>query len=49
MRMLIPTSNQVKVDRMIGIYTGERRYNFNDIDVLPIKVFIDELYKGNIF
>jgi predicted AAA+ superfamily ATPase len=42
-------SNQVKVDRMIGIYTGERRYNFNDIDVLPIKVFIDELYKGNIF
>jgi len=42
-------SDQIKVDRMIGVYTGQRAYHFNGLDVLPVEVFLEELYRGNIF
>jgi hypothetical protein len=34
---------------MIGIYTGEREYHFEGMDVLPVRGFLERLYKGDIF
>ncbi len=39
----------IAVDKMIGVYTGQRRYQFKNIDVMQVKDFIGELYAGNIF
>jgi predicted AAA+ superfamily ATPase len=40
---------KVIVDRMIGIYTGQRPYHFEDLDVLPVGSFLNQLYSGKIF
>ncbi|MCX6579863.1 MAG: DUF4143 domain-containing protein [Candidatus Aminicenantes bacterium] len=45
----LKSSDQIKVDRMIGVYTGQRAYHFSGLDVLPVEVFLEELYRGNIF
>lgn len=42
-------SSKVKVDAMIGVYTGKRRYQYGDIDVMPVETFLRELHGGNIF
>lgn len=42
-------NDKIKVDRMIGIYTGQRTYHFNGLDVLPVEVFLKKLYQGDIF
>ena len=42
-------SDGIHVDRMIGIYTGERVYHFDGVDVLPVRDFLERLYKGDIF
>lgn len=42
-------NNPVTVDRMIGVYCGAKRYQFDNVDVLPFPEFIAELYNGNIF
>ncbi len=39
----------VKVDRMIGVYCGERRYKFGEIQVYPVKDFVKALFSGEIF
>jgi predicted AAA+ superfamily ATPase len=39
----------VKVDRMIGVYTGPRPYHFDGLDVLPVGAFLAELYGGRVF
>ncbi len=39
----------VKVDRMIGVYCGERRYRFGEIQVYPVKDFVKALFSGEIF
>lgn len=39
----------VRVERMIGIYTGPRPYSFDRLDVWPVEKFLGELYRGNIF
>ena len=39
----------IRVDRLIGIYTGERRYKFGNVEVYPVEDFLTELHKGNIF
>lgn len=39
----------VKVDRMIGVYRGDRRYRFGELDVLPVREFLRELYDGLVF
>lgn len=39
----------IRVDRSIGIYTGERRYKFGNVEVYPVEDFLTELHKGNIF
>lgn len=45
----LKSSDQIKVDRMIGVYTGQRTYHFSGLDVLPVEVFLEELHRGNIF
>lgn len=45
----LQTSDKIKVDRMIGVYTGQRTYHFNGVDVLPVEEFLKRLYQGNIF
>ncbi len=42
-------SDQVEVDKMIGVYLGKRPYAFDRLDVLPVAEFFGQLYKGNIF
>jgi uncharacterized protein len=39
----------VKVDRMFGVYGGERSYRFGDIQVLPVKEFVTALFAGEVF
>jgi len=37
------------VDKMVGIYTGNRAYHFDGLDVLPLTEFLDRLHDGLIF
>jgi predicted AAA+ superfamily ATPase len=39
----------IKVDRLVGVYTGPRAYHFEGIDVLPVSKFLHRLYQGEIF
>lgn len=39
----------LKVDRLISVYTGERQYRFDSIDVMPAGAFFEALYRGEIF
>jgi predicted AAA+ superfamily ATPase len=39
----------VVVDKMVGVYSGSRSYAFGDVEVMPIRVFLDALHKGRIF
>jgi predicted AAA+ superfamily ATPase len=48
MRTLSETPG-VKVERMIGVYCGSRRYVFDNIDVLPVAAFVQALFAGEIF
>ena len=40
---------RIKVDRMIGVYTGTRTYHFDGLDVLPVIEFLKQLHLGLIF
>ena len=42
-------SNKIEVDRMIGIYAGQKTYHFNGLDVLPVEEFLKKLYQGDVF
>ncbi len=35
--------------RMIGVYTGTERLTLDSFEVLPLPVFLDELYRGALF
>jgi predicted AAA+ superfamily ATPase len=48
MRSLADTVG-VKVKRMIGVYCGPRRYEFDRVTVLPVTEFIKALFAGEIF
>ena len=39
----------ITVDRMIGVYMGSEKYHFSGLDVLPVRVFLQELHAGNLF
>ncbi len=39
----------IKVDRLIGVYTGKRSYRFDAIDVMPVESFFEALHQGKIF
>jgi len=39
----------INVDRMIGIYTGNQTYHFDGVDVYPVKVFLEQLYNEEVY
>ena len=39
----------VVVEKMFGIYTGNRSYHFDGLDVLPVADFLKMLYAGEVF
>ena len=39
----------VKVERMYGVYTGQRAYTYDDIEILPVTTFLQRLHAGQIF
>ncbi|MDY6954087.1 MAG: AAA family ATPase, partial [Thermodesulfobacteriota bacterium] len=39
----------IHVDRMIGVYTGARAYHYDDVDVLPVEEFLQQLQHGQVF
>ncbi|MDY6989640.1 MAG: AAA family ATPase [Thermodesulfobacteriota bacterium] len=39
----------IHVDRMIGVYSGARAYHYDDVDVLPVKEFLQQLHNGQVF
>jgi len=45
----LAANNGVTVDRMIGVYCGTKRYQFENIAVMPVHEFIVDLYNGKIF
>lgn len=42
-------SDQLQVDKMIGVYLGKRSYHFDGVDVLPVEEFFAQLHQGKIF
>ncbi len=45
----LAAARSVKVDRMVGVYTGERVYHHDGVDVLPIAQFLRQLHRGEVF
>jgi len=39
----------VKVDRMMGVYCGERSDRFDDMQAWPVKDFVEGLFSGRVF
>ncbi|MBI4027443.1 MAG: ATP-binding protein [Verrucomicrobia bacterium] len=39
----------IGVERMIGVYTGDRTYHYEGLDVLPIAEFLKQLHQGKVF
>lgn len=39
----------IKVERMIGVYSGSRIYQFDQVDVMPAADFFRSLHRGEIF
>ncbi len=48
MRSLHETEG-IEVERMIGVYTGERVYHYDGLDVWPLEEFLRRLYEGEVF
>jgi predicted AAA+ superfamily ATPase len=45
----LQTLSGIRVDKMIAVYTGERSYHFDGLDVWPVEIFLENLHRGNIF
>ena len=39
----------VRVERMLGVYSGTRSYHFDGVDVLPVQEFLRQLHRGEVF
>jgi len=39
----------IVVRKMIGVYTGERTYHYEGVDILPVEEFLKQLYDGKIY
>ena len=37
------------VDKMVGVYTGPRSYQFDEVQVLPVAEFLASLHRGEVF
>ena len=42
-------SDKINVEKMIGIYTGSKSYNFSGVEVWPITDFLQRLHDGYVF
>jgi len=49
MRSLHARPEAIRVDRMIGVYTGKRAYTFDGLDVFPVADFLRQLHQGGVF
>ena len=45
----LAASPRVRVDRMVGVYTGTRLYHFDGVDVWPVAEFLQRLHTGELF
>ncbi len=45
----LAVDSRICVDKMVGVYTGNRRYHYDGIDVLPVIDFLRLLHQGDIF
>jgi predicted AAA+ superfamily ATPase len=45
----LKNSPNIKVDRMLGVYTGDRAWYYDGFDVLPVPDFFQQLHSGRIF
>jgi predicted AAA+ superfamily ATPase len=45
----LATQPGLKVERLFGIYTGPRAYQFGNVQVLPIAEFLTALHRGEVF
>jgi len=45
----LAAESKLIVKKMIGIYRGKYSYIFNEVEVLPVETFLNELFSGNIF
>ncbi|MBN1268697.1 MAG: ATP-binding protein [Kiritimatiellae bacterium] len=45
----LAASRGIRVERMIGVYTGSRAYHFEGFDVLPVVEFLGQLHRGRVF
>ena len=45
----LTNDSRIHVDRMIGVYTGNRAYHYDGVDVLPVTDFLKLLHQGNVF
>jgi len=43
------SSDKVKADRLIGVYSGQRSYRFGPVEVMPFDRFCELLHKGELF
>ena len=39
----------IRVERIVGVYTGSRALHYDGLDVLPVKQFLQKLYNEEIF
>ncbi len=45
----LSTLGNLKLDRMIGVYMGERSYHSRGLDILPLDQFFKALHAGEVF
>ena len=43
------SASGVKADRLIGVYTGDRPYRFESVEVMPYEKFCELLHKGDLY
>ena len=45
----LAASSRVQVDGLYGVYRGDRRYRFDDVQVLPVDDFLSALHAGHVY
>ena len=45
----LSADSRIVVDRMIGVYRGERAWHYDGFDVLPVCDFLRQLHDGSVF
>ena len=39
----------LRIDRMVGVYLGDRPLQFDGLDVLPVHTFLEDLHAGRVY